>query len=932
MAPAAKTSAQQKKNTEKYSIHEGRQGDNSLTTREIVLLLLGLLTFLLAIFLFLSFISHLFTWGNDQSLRWGNLLHPFTLEASNFMGPIGASLAAVFMSRGVGITAFGFVYITLLCSLRLFRIPTHGYMRKVALTLAGMLLGSTLLAFFTGFSRGYLGFGLGGRMGFYVVQWLNHSISLVGTLFLLIFLTVSYLIWLNHGVATYLFRTLPLRVKTAIQQAREARALRKAAASKVQESASTDDTQATAAEAEAESNIEEEEEPQWAARAEEVNDTTSQPEQQEDEASEPTNAASNSSEEPSAADIPEESAVQSPANAFTPASTPTPVLSQNVPLPKADDAPEEGSTTVEESTNQVGSATASQEAATPPAQASVAEAKEEGKSGGMNNTSRTALESITRNTTKTLESDSENIVPYDPLEDPKGYNFPKSEYLADHGAESIKVTDEELNRNKDRIIDTLLNYKITIERIRATVGPTVTLYEIIPSPGIRISKIKNLEDDIALSLSALGIRIIAPMPGMGTIGIEVPNETPSVVSMLSVVRSEKFRKSTYALPVGLGKTISNDVYMLDLAKAPHLLVAGATGQGKSVGLNAIITSLLYKKRPSELKFLLVDPKKVELTLYRSIASHYLLTLSNGEPGIVTENEQVIDALLSLCKEMDNRYLLLKEANVRHIREYNKLVLSGELTGKPVQSTANGGIPGQELHHHYLPYIVVVIDEYADLIMTAGKDVELPLTRLAQLARAIGIHLVIATQRPLASIITGLIKANFPARIAFRVLSANDSRTILESSGANQLVGRGDMLISLGGETVRVQCAFVDTPEIDRICTHISEEPQPKSAVILPEPDQDGKKDGKGDSSRRPVEVDEEFYDCARYVVSQQRCSASSLQTNFSIGYSKAARVVSHLEYYGIVGEQPANSQKTRDVLIGDLDTLERLLDSIREQQ
>lgn len=878
------------------AVHEGRRGE-VLTGRERAQLLAGFLVFLFSLFLFIAFGSHLFTWQADQSLEWANLLRPFDIEADNVMGPVGATLAARCMSKGLGVAALGFPLLLLFLSLYLFRVPQRGLARKVTLILCGMLLTSVTLAYFFGYAKGYMGYGLGGRMGYYVAQWLIHSISGAGTLFLLLFLMVSYAVWIDARVATKLFKDYPQQVKSFFHAMRAERKIRHTTKATNPTTPAVESTK-TNEEPSPEAENEESTPPPVVAPPSEEKAHEEEPEKKEEEAEEVISPQEEKQETaPTAEETPQESdgdtTSSSPAAESAP---PEKAVQEEKPAEHHEKAQEEKST---------------QAPTTPTSKPSLEVT-----------TPTPALESVTRKTTKQLESDSENVILYNPLQDPPKYEFPKSELLIEHGAEIEEVSDEELNRNKDQIIDTLLNYKITIERIRATVGPTVTLYEIIPSPGIRVSKIKNLEDDIALSLAALGIRIIAPMPGMGTIGIEVPNETPSIVSMRSIVRSEPFRKSTLALPVGLGKTIANEVYMLDLAKAPHLLVAGATGQGKSVGLNAIITSLLYKKRPSELKFLLVDPKKVELTLYRTIADHYLVTLGNGEPGIVTENEQVIDALLSLCQEMDNRYLLLKEANVRHIKEYNRLVLKGKLKDAPQPRNENGTL----LEHHYLPYIVVMIDEYADLIMTAGKDVELPLTRLAQLARAIGIHLVIATQRPLASIITGLIKANFPARIAFRVLSSNDSRTILETSGANQLIGRGDMLISLGGDLVRVQCAFVDTPEIEAICDHIAKEPQPSCPCILPTVNGDG--DGKdGKRGDRP-EVDTEFKDCARFVVSQQRCSASSLQTHFSIGYAKASRIVSHMEYFGIVGKQPANSQRTRDVLITDMEALENLLDTI----
>ena len=495
---------------------------------------------------------------------------------------------------------------------------------------------------------------------------------------------------------------------------------------------------------------------------------------------------------------------------------------------------------------------------------------------------------------------------YDPTLELSNYQRPPIELLEDYKS-NHKVTDEELRANKERIVNTLANFKIQIQSIKATTGPTVTLYEIVPAPGVKISKIQNLEDDIALSLSALGIRIIAPIPGKGTIGIEVPNQKPDVVSMLSVIKSAKFQESKFDLPVGLGKTISNEIFVFDLAKMPHLLVAGATGQGKSVGLNAILTSLLYKKHPSELKLVMVDPKKVELTLYSKIERHFLAMLPDSEDAIITDNQKVIFTLNSLCIEMDNRYDLLKKAQVRNIKEYNEKFISRRLN-------PNNG-------HRFLPYIVVVIDEFADLIMTAGREVETPIARLAQLARAIGIHLVIATQRPTTNIITGVIKANFPARIAFRVTSMIDSRTILDQPGANQLIGRGDMLISTGSDLVRVQCAFVDTPEVERITDFIGNQRAYPTAFLLPEYVPEGSGDAAAAVDMN--KLDSLFEEAARMVVQSQQGSTSLIQRKFSIGYNRAGRIMDQLEAAGIVG--PFEGSKARQVLIMDELSLEHIL-------
>ncbi|MET1259560.1 DNA translocase FtsK [Flagellimonas sp. DF-77] len=496
---------------------------------------------------------------------------------------------------------------------------------------------------------------------------------------------------------------------------------------------------------------------------------------------------------------------------------------------------------------------------------------------------------------------------FDPKLELGNYKFPPLNLLDPHGASGgITINQEELEENKNKIVSTLKNYKIGIAQIKATIGPTVTLYEIVPEAGIRISKIKNLEDDIALSLAALGIRIIAPIPGKGTIGIEVPNKNASVVSMRSVIASTKFQKAEMQLPIAFGKTISNETFVVDLAKMPHMLMAGATGQGKSVGLNAVITSLLYKKHPAEIKFVLVDPKKVELTLYNKIERHFLAKLPDSEEAIITDNTKVIHTLNSLCIEMDNRYELLKMAMVRNIKEYNAKFKARKLN-------PNDG-------HQFLPYIVLVIDEFADLIMTAGKEVEAPIARLAQLARAIGIHLIIATQRPSVNVITGIIKANFPARIAFRVTSKIDSRTILDAQGADQLIGRGDMLFTQGNDVTRLQCAFVDTPEVEKITEYIGSQRAYPDAHLLPE--------YVGEDSGTAIDYDISdrdamFRQAAEVIVIAQQGSASLIQRKLKLGYNRAGRIIDQLEAAGIVG--PFEGSKARQVLVPDMHSLDQLL-------
>ncbi len=503
---------------------------------------------------------------------------------------------------------------------------------------------------------------------------------------------------------------------------------------------------------------------------------------------------------------------------------------------------------------------------------------------------------------------------YDPTLDLSSYKYPPLDLLENYGSNKIAVNADELEANKNKIVETLNHYNIEIDKIKATIGPTVTLYEIIPAPGVRISKIKNLEDDIALSLAALGIRIIAPMPGKGTIGIEVPNQHPEMVSMRSVLATEKFQNTTMDLPIALGKTISNEVYIADLSKMPHLLVAGATGQGKSVGINAILISLLYKMHPSQLKFVLVDPKKVELTLFRKIERHFLAKLPGEADAIITDTKKVIATLNSLCIEMDQRYDLLKNAHVRNLKEYNQKFISRKLN-------PNDG-------HRFLPFIVLIIDEFADLMMTAGKEVEAPIARIAQLARAVGIHLVIATQRPSVNIITGTIKANFPARLAFRVLSKIDSRTILDSGGADQLIGRGDMLLSTGSDLIRIQCAFVDTPEVERVSDFIGAQRGYPSAFMLPE-----YIDENSESSMKEFDAsdrDQFFEEAARLIVMHQQGSTSLIQRKLKLGYNRAGRIIDQLEAAGIVG--PFEGSKAREVLLPDEYSLEQFLGTLDSKE
>jgi cell division protein len=500
---------------------------------------------------------------------------------------------------------------------------------------------------------------------------------------------------------------------------------------------------------------------------------------------------------------------------------------------------------------------------------------------------------------------------YDQRLDLANFQMPSLDLLKDYGNEEITINREELEQNKNKIVEVLKNFNVGVSKIKATIGPTVTLYEIVPESGTRIATIKRLQDDIALSLSALGIRIIAPIPGKGTVGIEVPRQTPAMVSMRSALQASNIHSTDMDLPVVFGKTISNEIFMADLSKMPHLLIAGATGQGKSVGINAILTSLLYKKHPSELKFVMVDPKKVELSIYSKIERHYLAKLPDTEKAILTDNSKVINTLNSLCIEMDNRYKLLEEAFCRNLKEYNKKFKERKLNPE------NG--------HCYLPYIVLVVDEFADLIMTAGKEVEHPIARLAQLARAVGIHLIIATQRPSVNVITGMIKANFPARVAFRVMSNVDSRTILDSTGADQLIGKGDMLYSNGNDMIRIQCAFIDTPEVEKVVTFIGEQKGYPNAYELPEYVGENESSGAGNFDAN--EKDALFEEAARIVVNTQQGSTSMLQRQLKLGYNRAGRIMDQLENAGVVGS--FNGAKAREVLISDIQHLEQFLESLR---
>jgi DNA segregation ATPase FtsK/SpoIIIE, S-DNA-T family len=749
----------------------------------------GFFILLLGAYLLLAFASYLLTWKLDSSILGNNdasFIFDSTVSVHNWTGTLGAWLAHFFIQRGIGISAFILLFLLFLVG---FRMMTGTMLLPFFKTLRYSLLAILWISVTLGFAYGHdenLSM-LGGVFGFEASEWLKSIVGPPGTVLLLVFILVSFLIIVN---------LLPAMKKKK--------------------------------------------EPAPAANA-----------------NQPLEDVYNTREfalEPEPERAKAEHEFEYAGNVERPKPAPTPDQGIELTIEK----------TPSDATN-----------------------KSEGPVYG------------------TIDS------PYDPTLDLPHYKYPTLDLLNDYASDTVMVAKEELEANKDRIVETLNNYAIRIDKIKATIGPAVTLYEIIPAPGVRISRIKNLEDDIALSLSALGIRIIAPIPGKGTIGIEVPNMKPEIVAIKSLLASDKFRNSPYDLPIALGKTIANESYIADLTKMPHILMAGATGQGKSVGLNAIILSLLYKKHPSQIKFVMVDPKKVELTLFSKIERHFLAKLPDSEEAIVTDTRKVVRTLNSLGVEMDSRYQLLKDAQVRNIKEYNTKFIARRLN-------PNEG-------HRFLPYIIMVVDEFADLIMTAGREIETPLTRLAQLARATGIHLIIATQRPSVNIITGTIKANFPARLAYRVISKVDSRTILDGSGADQLVGRGDMLLSTGNDMMRLQCAFVDTPEVERVTEFIGAQRGYPDAFHLPEYYDESDEIEKGDFD--PNERDELFEDAARIIVQHQQGSTSLIQRKLKLGYNRAGRIIDQLEAAGIVG--PFEGSKAREVLVANEMALEQFLKDMR---
>jgi len=805
----------------------------------------GLLLILSSFYLLIAFISFVFTWKNDQDLlfgSWAELLVNPDIEVANWLGKIGAITSQLFINESFGVASFLIAAILFLLGV------------KTWLNISLMPLARTIknIIFIIIWTSAFLSYFIdsdylfaGGASGYYMNEWLQSVIGSAGTILFLFFtLIIYFIVSFNFSIRATWAMAKTLLLKVIPNSTVEEENL-----------GTSDENEDTKANTEFENISTENLEKELETPAEQLFYNEEQSEEAELSAKVESDGL--------------EMEVQTPTE------------------PSAD--------------------LQSEEEKVAPLESNIAEEevkKEDGDDLGMDVAVAESNEELLsdRDVNKLLKDHGE----YDPTLDLSKYKFPSITMLANHGDGEIEVNREELEANKNNIVNTLSNYKIAIDKISATIGPTVTLYEIVPAPGVRISKIKNLEDDIALSLAALGIRIIAPIPGRGTIGIEVPNQNPGIVSMKAVIASDKFQNSNMELPLALGKTISNETFVTDLTKMPHLLMAGATGQGKSVGLNAVLVSILYKKHPSQVKFVLVDPKKVELTLFNKIERHFLAKLPGEEEAIITDTSKVVATLNSLCVEMDNRYEMLKEAQCRNLKEYNKKFVERKLNPE------NG--------HKYLPYIVVVVDEFADLIMTAGKEVETPIARLAQLARAIGIHLIIATQRPSVNIITGTIKANFPCRIAFRVTAKIDSRTILDAGGADQLIGRGDMLFSNGNDLIRIQCAFVDTPEVEEITNFIGNQQGYPDALILPE--------FVGDSEGSQATLDDEdrdalFEDAARVIVMHQQGSASLLQRKLKLGYNRAGRIVDQLEAAGIIG--PFKGSKAREVLIPDELSLEQLL-------
>lgn len=823
--------------------------------------ILGSVFILFALLFFIAFTSYLFTWDEDQDKVFKEgykLLVGTDTKVANLMGTFGAFIAHFFIYKGFGIASY------LICSF-FFVIGVNLFFGKkifsIGKNIRYLILGLPLLSITASVFLKSADFPWGGAVGDMCSFYLNRTLGAIGTIGVISVAFLAYVIWRFNPVFSIPGKKAAVAQTPSFDENSE----EESESSVIAEPTNSEDVVGETSESAANFmkgnaattlNIPDQS-PQFNHELEII--------EKEMEPVPVVNKTKPKTEEP----LPVVTHKEIEEEIVEPVALPNLVKVVALPTPKID------TTAFELEIN-----TAEETKAEEVASLSAAE--------------------------KVLQSK-----PYDPILDLKDYKYPTTNLLENHGSEKIVQDPAELEENKNRIIITLRNYDIEIQKISATVGPTVTLYEIIPAAGVRISRIKNLEDDIALSLAALGIRIIAPIPGKGTIGIEVPNTKKTIVSMKTLLESEKFKQNSFSLPIAIGKKINNENFIVDLASMPHLLMAGATGQGKSVGLNAILVSLLYKKHPSQLKFVLVDPKKVELSIYKTIEKHFLAKLpgDDTDDAIITDTKKVVHTLNALCIEMDNRYDLLKEAGCRNIKEYNEKFAARKLN--------------PEKGHQFLPFIVLVVDEFADLIMTAGKEVEMPIARLAQLARAIGIHLIIATQRPSVNIITGTIKANFPARIAFKVSSKIDSRTILDTGGAEQLIGKGDMLISYNGEVVRLQCAFVDTPEVDKIVDFIGEQRGYASAFLLPEYVDEKEIDSKDFDVN---DKDSLFEDAARLVVSSQSGSTSLIQRRMKLGYNRAGRIMDQLESAGIVGA--GQGSKPRDVLIKTDMDLQQLLNEI----
>jgi S-DNA-T family DNA segregation ATPase FtsK/SpoIIIE len=817
--------------------------------------ILGTVSLLVSIFLFIAFVSYFFTWKEDQDKVSSGAAFLFDDETrvTNLLGRLGAYISHFFIYKGFGVASLLFCTFFFVVAINLlFERKVFSIWRNLKYVTIGLLIASVTLAFFlSGFD-----FPFGGRVGDMISSWLEAFLGSVGTFALLLVVGISYLIWQFNPT----FK-LPERKAVPVQPLEE----------------------------------EDEEEEDEAMEADgpklfvEIPKESAEPK----EALRKKNALNGDGvmdlnslyAEKAAGGQVEFQVIERDDDDDLPLVVEPPVEKELV-----DEILHQNELEIIPQENQEEEIVPEPLTPLPPPPQ-----REEVKPASDIQLEIKVVEPVAEEE-EGREKDYSDLPPYEPTLDLRDYKYPVLELLETHGSEKIIQDPAELEANKNQIINTLKNYDISIQKIMATVGPTVTLYEIVPAAGVRISRIKNLEDDIALSLAALGIRIIAPIPGKGTIGIEVPNVKKTVVSMKTLLASDKFQYSNHSLPIAIGKKIDNENFIVDLASMPHLLMAGATGQGKSVGVNAILVSLLYKKHPSQLKLVLIDPKKVELSLYRLIEKHFLAKLPGEEEAIITDTKKVINTLNALCIEMDNRYDLLKEAGARNIKEYNEKFTKRRLN--------------PQKGHQYLPFIVLVVDEFADLIMTAGKEVEMPIARLAQLARAVGIHLIIATQRPSVNIITGTIKANFPARIAFKVSSKIDSRTILDAGGAEQLIGKGDMLISYNGEIVRLQCAFVDTPEVERVAEYIEKQRGYPQAFMLPEYVDEKELDNKEfDSSER----DPLFEEAARLIVQNQIGSTSLLQRRMKLGYNRAGRLMDQLEAAGVVGANQGS--KAREVLI-----------------